>query len=210
MNPAPTVFVVDDDEQARASVCALVRSMGIRAQPFASAEEFLAADVADEPGCLVTDHRMFKMTGADLLEMLRERGIPLPVVVLTAYADTALAVRVMKSGAITLLEKPYEENALWDAIRNALALDAQQRPQIERRREIQRRLSTLTEKERQVLSLVVAGKANKAIAKELDVSVRTVENRRRDIFEKMEAQSVAELVRMVIEAEGADSSGASE
>ena len=127
MSNEPTVFVVDDDELARDSVCALVQSMGIRAESFSSAEEFLEQYVDGRPGCLVTDVRMTGMSGLELQEKLQELKIPLPVIVMTAYAKTSLTVRAMQSGAVTVLEKPCEENELWDAIRTALARDAQGR-----------------------------------------------------------------------------------
>jgi two-component system response regulator FixJ len=196
-----TVFVVDDDRQARESVCALVRSLGLRAESFASAEEFLASFTPDRAGCLVTDVRMLGMSGVELQQKLNEAGAPLPVIVLTAYARTPLTVKVMQQGALTLLEKPYEEDDLWDAIRRALAQDTNRRQQHEHVERIRGRLASLTDKEREVLDGIVAGKPNKNIARELDVSIRTVENRRRDIFAKTQTDSVAELVRMVIDAE---------
>jgi FixJ family two-component response regulator len=200
----PTVFVVDDDRQARESVCALVRSLGVRAESFSSAEEFLEAYEPHLPGCLVTDVRMFGMSGIELQQKLREDGVPIPVIVITAYARTPVTVKAMQHGALTLLEKPYEEDELWDAIRKALAIDAAGRQQFERRQELRDRLAGFSPKEREVLDAVVAGKPNKTIARELDVSIRTVENRRRDVFAKMKADSVAELVRMVIEADAPD------
>jgi FixJ family two-component response regulator len=196
----PTVFVVDDDRMARESVCALVRSLGVRAESFASAEEFLAAYTADRPGCLVTDVRMLGMSGVELQQRLIDDGVSLPVIVLTAYPRTSLTVKVMQQGAVTLLEKPYEDDELWDAIRGALANDARTREELGWVQEVRRRWETLTDKEREVLDGIVAGKANKVIARDLGISVRTVENRRRDIFAKMQADSVAELVRLVLEA----------
>jgi len=196
----PTVFVVDDDEQARMSVCALVRSMGLRAEAFSSAEEFLASYHEAPPGCLVVDVRMLGMSGLELQEELIRRGVLLPVIVLTAYPRTPVTVRAIKAGAVTLLEKPYDDDDLWDAIRRALAHDAARRSEHEHRQEIRRRAGQLAPAERQVMEMIVQGKLNKAIARQLDVSVRTVENRRREVFRKMQADSVAELVRLVIEA----------
>jgi two-component system, LuxR family, response regulator FixJ len=197
----PTVFVVDDDQQARESVCALVSSMGVNAQAFSSAEEFLERYVDGAPGCLVTDLRMLGISGIELLARLRQAKIFLPAIVLTAYARTPTTVQAIKAGAMTLLEKPYTDDDLWDAIRKALAEDAARRPEHQRRRAIQTRLDSLTDEERTVLKLVVAAKPNKAIAALLGVSVRTIENRRREMLAKMDAGSVAELVRMVVEAE---------
>jgi len=195
----PTVFVVDDDQQARGSVCALVRSMGVDAESFSSAEEFLERYVEGRPGCLITDVRMLNMSGLELQEELLRRGIALPVVVLTAYARTAITVRAVKAGAVTVLEKPYQDDDLWDAIRKALAQDAAGRTEHRHRQELQRRIARLTPAQRGVMDLIVTGKPNKVIAQELDVSIRTVENRRHEVFEVMQAGSVAELVRMVID-----------
>jgi FixJ family two-component response regulator len=195
----PTVFVVDDDRHARNSVCALVRSLGLTANAFSSAEEFLESYTSDQTGCLVTDVRMTGMSGLDLQERLKERGIELPVILLTAYPRTSSTVRAMKAGAVTLLEKPYDDDDLWDAIRNALAQDAARRAESERHSEIQERAAQLTPAERTVMNLIVQGKPNKFIATQLNLSVRTVENRRHEVFAKMGVDSVAELVKIAIE-----------
>ncbi|MGO8713168.1 MAG: response regulator transcription factor [Rhizomicrobium sp.] len=200
MTTEPTVFVVDDDADGRDSVCVLVRSMGIRAEPFGSAEEFLAGYVEGRPGSLVTDIRMLGMSGIELQEKLIERNISLPVIVLTAYARTRLTVCAMAAGAVTLLEKPYDEDELWDAIRKALARDAQRREGAQRQREIRSRVDQLTPGERAVMDLIVQGQPNKTIAGKLEISVRAVENRRSAVFSKMQADSVAELVRLAIDA----------
>jgi len=197
----PVVFVVDDDEQARMSVCALVQSMGLLAEAFPSAEEFLASYHEAGPACLVVDVRMLGMSGLELQEELNRRNALLPVIVLTAYARTPMTVQAIKAGAVTLLEKPYADDDLWDAIRRALAHDSTRRSEHERRQEIRGRAGRLTPAEHQVMEMIVQGKANKAIARQLDVSVRTVENRRREVFKKMQADSVAELVRLAIEAD---------
>lgn len=196
-----TVFVVDDDERARKSVCALVRSLGLRAEAFSSGEEFLARYKPGCPGCLVTDIRMIGMSGLDLQDRLAEQGIRLPVIVLTAYPRTRSTVRAIKAGAVTLLEKPYDEDELWDAIRKAVAQEAAGRAEAHRRSEIKERAARLTPAERIVMDLIVQGKPNKSIAKQLDLSIRTVESRRHEVFTKMGVQSVAELVRLTIEGE---------
>jgi FixJ family two-component response regulator len=193
-----TVFVIDDDQQARESVCALVQSMSLRSRAFASAEEFLEHIDRDVRGCVVTDLRMLGMNGLELQDTMRARGIIIPVILITAYPRTSLTVRAMKQGAVTLLEKPYEEDDLWDAVREALRMSELQYDKQTRRRDILQRLELLTPKEQQVMELMIEGVANKVIAKRLDVSIRTVENRRHDIFEKMHARSLAELVRMVV------------
>ena len=197
----PVVFVVDDDKSARKSVCALVRSLGLWAEAFSSAEEFLARHTRGRPGCIVTDIRMTGMSGLDLQNRLAQQGIPLPMIILTAYPRTRSTVRAMKAGAVTLLEKPYDEDELWDAIRKALAQEAAGRAEAQRRDEIRTRAASLTPAERTVLNLIVQGKPNKVIAKQLDLSLRTVESRRHDVFTKMKVESVAELVRLAIEGE---------
>jgi FixJ family two-component response regulator len=201
MTRTQTVYVVDDDRQARESVCALVRSMGIQAVAFATAEELLAQLSPDARGCIVSDVRMDGgMTGDELQAKLIEMKVSLPIILLTAYAKTALTVKVMQAGAVTLLDKPYQEDELWDAIRRALTLDATQHNELARRQEVERSFAELTPQEVEVLRGIVAGKANKQIAKQLDVSLRTIESRRHVIFEKFQVKSVAELVRVVIEA----------
>jgi two-component system, LuxR family, response regulator FixJ len=197
----PVVFVIDDDEKARKSVCALVGSLGLKAEAFSSAEEFLAHEAPSCPGCIVTDIRMIGMSGLDLQDRLNELGVRLPVIVLTAYPRTRSTVRAMKAGAVTLLEKPYDDEELWDAIRRALAQEAAGRAEAQRRRDIQARAALLTPAERHVMGLMVQGKPNKVIAKQLDLSIRTVEGRRHEVFTKMKVQSVAELVRLAIEGE---------
>jgi two-component system, LuxR family, response regulator FixJ len=201
MTGQPTVFVVDDDQSVRDAVCALLRSMGLAAQAFASAEEFLDRYVPDTPGCIVTDVRMPGMSGIELQERLGQRGISLPVIIQTAFAHTRLTVRAMEAGAITVLEKPYRDDELWDAVRKALKTDAAHRVQAEKKREIQQRLQLLSPGEREVLGMIVEGESNKAIAVKLEVSVRAIEARRSSIYKKMQADSVAELVRMVLEAQ---------
>ena len=197
----PTVFVVDDDERARKSVCALVRSLGLRAEAFSSGEEFLARRTSSCPGCVVTDICMPGMSGLDLQDRLAAQGIRLPVIVLTAYPRTRSTVRAMNAGAVTLLEKPYDEEELWDAIRKALAQEAATRAEVQRRSEIQGRAALLTPAQRTVMHLIVQGKPNKIIAKQLNMSTRTVESRRHEVFAKMGVESVAELVRLAIEGE---------
>lgn len=201
MHAEPTVFVVDDDLEACKSVCLLVKSMGLAAESYSSAEQFLERYERGRPGCLVTDVRMVGMSGIELIEELNRRQILLPVIVMTAFARTPITIRAIKAGAVTLLEKPYRDEELWDAIRKGLTEDAAKRTLQERREAIRTRIASLTPAERRVMDMVIQGKLNKAIAKELDVSVRTVENRRSEVFLKMKVESLAELVRLVIEAD---------
>ena len=194
-----TVFVVDDDEAGRDSVRCLVEPMGVEVGLFASAEEFLDAYDPSQPGCLVTDLKMLGMSGLELQHELNRQGINIPTIVMSAYADVSVAVRAMQQGALTLLEKPCRGMELWDAIQKALDVDQETREENERRREIEERLQTLTTQEREILESIVEGMPNKAIAKNLDISLRTVEARRKSIFQKMKTHSVAELVQAVME-----------
>ena len=198
--PDQTVFVIDDDEAARLSVCALATSMHVASESFASAEEFLDAFDPARPGCVVADVRMPGASGVDLLSILAQRGSRIPVIIVTAFADTPLTVKAMKGGAVTFLEKPCSNHELWNAIREALALDAAKRADDQSLRDIRQRLAKLTPDERQVLEMLVEGKPNKAIARELDVSLRTVESRRHNVFVKTETSTVADLVRLVMHA----------
>lgn len=193
------IYVVDDDQQARKAVLTLVEAMGVSAESFASAEEFLKAYNGHRPACLVTDVRMLGMSGLELQERLNELKIRISVVVLTAFASTPTTVRAMRNGALTLMEKPCNDDELWDAIRMGLAADCQNWERDQQQSQLQQRLDSLTPKERQVLECIVAGDANKVVARKLDVSVRTIENHRHKIFQKMAADSLAELVRMALE-----------
>lgn len=200
MSEHRTVFVVDDDAGARKSVCALVESMGLRAEAFASAEEFLDhyTCTAGRAGCLVTDLRMVGMSGLELQECLIQRHIFIPLIVLTAFARTSVTVRAVKAGAVAVLDKPYTDDDLWDAISAALAKDATEREMFQRQQAIQSQFEQLTALERRVLAMIIQGRPNKAIAKTLDISVRTVANHRSKILTKTGATSTAELIRLAI------------
>jgi two-component system response regulator FixJ len=194
------IYIVDDDQQARKAVQTLIQTMGVQSETFESAEEFLDAYDGHRPACLVTDVRMLGMSGLELQGRLNEMGLTMSVVVLTAFANTPTTVRAMRNGALTLIEKPCDENELWDAIRTGMEVDAQNYQRDRRRAEILQKLKLLTPKERQVLEFIVAGDANKVVARKLEVSIRTVENHRQKVFHKMKADSVAELVRIVLAA----------
>jgi two-component system, LuxR family, response regulator FixJ len=196
----PTVFVVDDDDLGRKSVCALVQSMGVSAESFASAEEFLDKYAEDRPGCLVTDLRMLGMSGVELQETLARRGILLPVIILTAYARTPVTVRAVQAGAITVLDKPCDDDDLWNAIRGALVKGETAQAEHARCRAIRARLAQLTPQERQILDMTVEGAVIKSIAAKLGVSERTVAGRRRTLLAKMQADSTADLIRLTIQA----------
>lgn len=202
MSDQATVFVVDDDAQARKAVVALIEAMGLTVQSFSSAEEFLAAYDGRRPACLVTDVRMMGMSGLELQEELIRQGKPMSVIVMTAFANTPGTVRAMKNGALTLLEKPCRDDELWEAIRNGIAADRESLAAGETVEELRRRYNTLTAKEREVLKHISAGDANKIVARKMSVSLRTVELHRQSVFQKMNADSLAELVRMVVALEG--------
>ena len=195
VSPQATVFVVDDEPNARESVEALARSHGYPCRTFGSAESFLAGYPLNAPGCLVTDIRMLGMNGLELVQSLPAHGITLPVIAISGYADTNLAVAVMRAGAVTMLEKPCPQDQLIEAIRGALERDARQRLAEQERSRFETKFKLLTEPERAVLNGVLEGKPNKSIARELDVRIRTVESRRQRVFSKMECKTVAELVR---------------
>lgn len=192
------VFIVDDDEQVRKAVKALVEAMGVTSETYPSAEEFLKAYDGRRPACLVTDVRMLGMSGLELQERMIEQGLSMSVIVLTAFATTPTTVRAMRNGALTLMEKPCNDDELWDAIRRGLANDLENFELEQQRSNLKLRLESLTPKEREVLDLMIAGDANKVIARKLDCSIRTVENHRQKVFQKMEADSLAELVRMAV------------
>ena len=192
-----TVFVVDDDRQSRDSVTTLVRSMGISAKEFDSAEAFLDF-YEGSPGCLVTDYRMRGMSGLELQESLIENGSLLPMIIVTAFARTPITVQAIKNGAVTMLDKPYDADKLWQAIRTALVEDNERRQLSEDRVEARTRLKSLSEKETRVLDLILEGASNKSMAAQLEVSLRTIENRRRKVFSKMGVDTVAELVALVL------------
>lgn len=197
---SPTVYVVDADAAARESIAALAASHGYRAEVYDSAELFLANYDGNAAGCLITDQRLTGLTGTDLLQMLNSAGAHLPVILVTANATVPLAVQAMELGALTVLEKPCKNQELWQNIEQALQLDARGYAARLRTNENRRRLSTLLDDERAVLDRILAGRPNKSIAHELGIGLRTVEARRQSIFHKLNAQSLAELLRIVLDA----------
>jgi two-component system, LuxR family, response regulator FixJ len=198
MDSESTVFVVDDDAAARESIVALVGLNGLKAQGFSSADAFLAQYDPTRKGCIVVDVYMAGMSGLDLLQKLNARKASLPVVAITGHADIPLAVRAMQEGAVTFLEKPCQEQELWQAISQALAIERNQHAQRKQRAETDARFATLTEDELEVLRRLLAGHANKQIASDLDIGLRTVELRRSNIMKKVQATSLPDLVRMAI------------
>ncbi len=195
-NSAGMVFVVDDDASMRESLKNLIRSVGLRVETLASAQDFLRAKRGDEPGCLVLDVRMPGLSGLDLQKRMAEADVDLPIIFLTGHGDIPMSVRAMKAGAVEFLTKPVREQDLLEAVQQALERDRAVRNQRMKLEGLRERLDSLTPKERDVMGKVVAGLLNKQIAGELRMSETTVKIHRHQVMEKMKAASLAELVRM--------------
>src|SRR6185436_2230412 len=195
----PTIFVVDDDAAVRDAFKLLLRSVGHAVETFGSAQEFLDAYGEDRAGCLVLDIRMPGMSGLELQQKLNEKHSSLPIIFIPGHGDVPMAVEAMQAGAVDFIQKPFRDQDLIDRINQALEKDSSNRAALGERNDIRRRLETLTPREREVLDLVVHGKANKVIAGDLKLSQRTVEIHRARVMEKMQASSLAHLVRMVLE-----------
>jgi FixJ family two-component response regulator len=190
------VFVVDDDPSVRRSLESLVRSVGLDARLFSSAQEFMQAERPDAPGCLVLDVRLPGMSGLTFQQELAKAGVALPVIFITGHGDVAMTVRAMKAGAAEFLIKPFDDQVLLDAIHAAIERDRARRRDTASLAALKARYDELTERERQVMKLVVAGQLNKQIAAELGLSLVTVKVHRGQVMRKMLAKSLAELVRM--------------
>jgi two-component system response regulator FixJ len=190
------VYIVDNDRSMRGSLTFLVESVGWTAASFESAEAFLAVADPERAGCLVLDVRLPGMSGIMLQEELEERGVPLPIIMISGFGDVETAVRVLKRGAFDFIEKPFAPAVVLDRIAEALALDARQRRLRAERQRVAERLDRLTARERAVFDQVVQGKANKVVAYEFGISEKTVEAHRARVMHKLGATSVAELVRM--------------
>ncbi len=199
--PQPTVFVVDDDEAMRSSLKWLIESVGLQVECHASAESFINSYYPGRSGCLLLDVRMPGMSGLELQEYLHNHEITIPVIIITGHGDVPMSVRAMKAGATDFIEKPFNDELLLDSIRNALLLDGSQRDQQAELAELAGRLALLTPREHEVMDMVTLGKSNKEIARALDVSAKTVEAHRAKVMEKMQAKSLAMLVRMSISAQ---------
>ena len=197
-DPTQTIFVVDDDEAMLDSMTWLLEGEGYRVSCFDSGERFLAAWHKGMRGCLVLDVRMAEMSGLELQERLDELGSRLPVIFVTGHGDVPMAVSALQRGACDFIEKPFHNADLLSRIERALSLDSQIAERLERDNALADRVDKLTQREREVMRLVVAGKLNKQIADELDISMKTVEAHRARVMEKMEVRTLAELVKVVM------------
>ena len=190
------VFVIDDDPSMRGALEDLVGSVGLQVLPFASPQDFLKSQRPEAPGCLVLDVRLPGMSGLAFQKELVKLGIALPVIFITGHGDIPMSVRAMKAGAVEFLTKPFHDQDLLDAIHAAIERDRERRREAVLVAELQERYATLTERERQIMTFVVVGRANKQIAAELNLSEMTVKVHRGQVMRKMHAGSLPELVRM--------------
>jgi RNA polymerase sigma factor (sigma-70 family) len=202
MTDGPIVFVVDDDPSVRSSLKFLLNTVGLQVEGFDSADAFLHKKLPDTPSCLVLDVRLPGLSGLDFQRELAARNIRIPIIFLTGYGDIPMSVRAMKAGAVEFLTKPFRDQDLLDAVRTALERD---RARHEREKEVmilQRRFDSLTSREREVISMVVSGKLNKQIADQLGTAESTVKVQRSRALEKMQAESLVDLVRMIEKLKG--------
>ncbi len=198
MPQQPTVFIVDDDAAVRDSLSLLMHSANLAAETFGGAGEFLERVTIDRPGCLVLDVRMPEIDGLELQRRLAERGSRLPVIMLSGHGDIPMAVQALRAGALDFIPKPFDSKALLARVREGIEVDLRVRAQQLGKAEIAARFDRLTPREIEVLELVVAGLPTKSVANELGSSSNTVQNQRASILKKMQAESTADLVRMVM------------
>ena len=198
MPSEPIVHIVDDDSAIRSSLSFLMKSVGFDSRAYASAEAFLEQADLDRLGCLVVDVRMHGMSGLELQQLLNERGSKLPVIIITGHGDVPMAVQAMKAGAVDFLEKPYDNELLITRIRQCLQEVSTEQNRESKVAKAKSALAQLTPRELEVMNLLVAGKHNKAIADDLDISVRTAEAHRAKVMKKLHADSLSDIVRVAL------------
>lgn len=202
MKPEPTVFCVDEDTSIRKAVGELAAAMNLRSEMYTTAEDFLEAYDGFRPGCVVLEVMVPGASGLEIQERLASTGDRIPLIFLSVLGNVPIAVRAMRAGAFHYLVKPCREDELWDAVRDAVRLSQEQRDGQVRRRELRERLATLSEKEHEVLGLVALGKSNRRIARELNLSERTVQHHRSQLMKKLEAKSLIDLVYIALTCNG--------
>lgn len=195
-NTEPVVFVVDDDDAICQSLRLLIEDIGLEVKTCNSAQQFLSEHHPSQPGCLVLDVRMAGMSGLELQSRLGELGVEIPTIIITGHGDVPMAVEALKAGALDFIEKPFRDQVLLDSIQKAIEYDRQARETRKQCADFESRIGCLTERERQIMDLLVLGKANKVIAYELGISQKTVDFHRANVLAKLGVGSVVDLVRL--------------
>ncbi len=198
MSEAPSVFIVDDDEQVRSALTLLMESVGLKSESFSSAQEYLDQFDASKSGCLILDVRMPGLSGLDLQARLSVEKSHPPIIIITGHGDVPMAVRAVTAGAVDFIEKPFNNQSMLDSVHRAIEQDAKQRGESSRLQDIETKYDELTPREKEVLQYVIEGKRNKIIASEMNISQSTVEAHRSKVMEKMAANTLSDLMRMAL------------
>jgi len=194
----PSVFIIDDEEPIRSALTLLMESVGLKAESFASAQEYLEQFDASKSGCIILDVRMPRISGLDLQARLTAEKIHPPIIIITGHGDVPMAVRAVTAGAVDFIEKPFNNQSMLDSVHRAIELDAVQRGESSRLQDIEAHYNSLTPREKEVLQYVIEGKRNKVIAFDMNISQSTVEAHRSKVMEKMTANTLSDLMRMAL------------